>query len=52
MAKKLSPAFELAINILGIEPLPKDIIKQLDELKKDIPEEEIEIFNDLYDSIQ
>jgi hypothetical protein len=52
MSKELSKNFQLAVELLRIEPIPKDIIKQLDELRKDIPNEEFELYDQLYDSIQ
>ncbi len=52
MVKALSKNFEMAIEILGIEPTPKDIIKQLDELRKGVPEEELPLFDQLYDSLE
>lgn len=52
MVKALSKNFELAIEIMGIEPKPKDIIEQLDELRKGVPEDELSMFDDLYDALQ
>lgn len=52
MTKELSKSFELAIELVGILPVPKDIIKQLDELRKGVPEDELPMFDDLYDSLQ
>jgi hypothetical protein len=51
MSKELSKNFELAIEISGIEPTPKDIVKQLDELRKGVPEDELPLFDQLYDSL-
>ena len=52
MTKELSTNFELAIELVGIQPMPLDIIKQLDELRKGIPEDELPLFDQLYDSLQ
>lgn len=52
MTKELSKNFELAIELVGIQPVPLDIIKQLDELRKGVPEDELQMFDQLYDSIQ
>jgi hypothetical protein len=52
MTKELSKNFELAIELAGIQPMPLDIIKQLDELRKGVPEDELPLFDQLYDSLQ
>jgi hypothetical protein len=52
MTKELSKNFELAIELAGIQPMPLDIIKQLDELRKGVPENELPLFDQLYDSLQ
>jgi hypothetical protein len=52
MTKELSTNFELAIELVGIQPMPLDIIKQLDELRKGVPEDELPLFDQLYDSLQ
>lgn len=52
MTEQLSTNFELAMELLGVLPVPKDIIKQLNELRKGVPEDELPLFDELYDSIQ
>ncbi len=52
MVKTLSKNFELAIELVGILPVPLDIIKQLDELRKGVPEDELQMFDQLYDSLE
>ena len=52
MTKELSKNFELAIELAGIQPMPLNIIKQLDDLRKGVPENELPLFDQLYDSLQ
>lgn len=52
MVKTLSKNFELAIELVGLEPVPLDIIKQLDELRKGVPKDELQMFDQLYDSLE
>ena len=51
MAKKLSEAFEQAMDLFKIDPLPDDIIEKLDKLREKIPENELDMYDDLYDSL-
>lgn len=51
MAKKLSEAFEQAMDLFKIDPLPEDIIKKLDELREKVPQNELDMYDDLYDSL-
>lgn len=52
MTEQLSKNFELAMELLSIQPIPDDIKKQLDEFRKGVPENELELYDQLYDSIQ
>lgn len=52
MTEQLSKNFELAMELLSIQPMPIDIKTQLDELRKGVPEKELELYDQLYDSIQ
>jgi len=51
MAIKFSKEFEQAKLILNQEPLPDDIVVQLDEIRKNIPKNELEFFDQLYDHL-
>ena len=52
MAIDLHKGFDEAQLLLNQVPIPRDIIKQLDRIRKEIPENELEMFDLLYDSIQ
>ena len=52
MAIDLHKGFDEAQLLLNLVPIPSDIIKQLDRIRKEIPENELEMFDQLYDSIQ
>jgi hypothetical protein len=42
--------FEKAKELLRTKPLPKDIIKQLDELREDVPADRLEDFDWYYEA--
>lgn len=52
MAIKFSKEFDQAQLILQQEPLPEDIVKQLDEIRKNVPKKELVFFDELYDHLQ
>jgi len=51
MAIKFSKEFEQAKLLLNQEPLPDDIVVQLDQIRKNIPKKELEFFDQLYDHL-
>ena len=51
MAIDLSKGFDEAQLLLNQVPMPRDIVEQLDRIRKTIPENELEMFDQLYDSI-
>ena len=51
MAIDLHKGFEEAKLYLNQVPKPRDIVKQLDRIRKTIPENELEMFDNLYDSL-
>mgnify|MGYP003113697210 CR=1 FL=1 len=51
MAIELPKEFEQAELLLNQDPLPSDIIKQLNKLRENLKESEKILFDDLYDSI-
>jgi len=52
MATELSKLFQDALELLKITPLPDDIVQRLDKIREQLPESELELFDDLYDSIE
>lgn len=52
MTKELSENMQIAISLMAIEPMPKDLVKQLDELRKGVPEDELPLFDEMYDTLQ
>jgi hypothetical protein len=52
MTEQLSKSFELAMELLSIQPMPNDIKSQLDDLRKNVPEKELELYDQLYDSLE
>jgi len=52
MAIDLHKGFDEAQLLLNQVPISRDIIKQLDRIRKEIPENQLEMFDQLYDSIQ
>tara|TARA_Y100000310_G_C20083025_1_gene534743 strand:- start:55 stop:231 length:177 start_codon:yes stop_codon:yes gene_type:complete len=52
MAIDLSKGFDEAQLLLNQVPMPRDIVEQLDRIRKTIPENELEMFDQLYDSIR
>ena len=49
---EFSENFKLAQELLNNFPYPKNIREQLDELRKKIPEKELEFFDDFYDTFE
>lgn len=45
----LSRAMEEAMQLLGQDPLPDDAEQRLEELEKQVPEEERELFADIWE---
>ena len=51
MAIELPKEFEQAELLLNQDPLPSDIVKQLNKLRENLKDSEKILFDDLYDSI-
>lgn len=51
MPKELSENFEKAFKVLNSKIPNEEIRKQLDELRKGIKPDEVELFDDLYDTV-
>ena len=51
MAIELPKEFDLAELLLNQDPLPNDIIEQLDKLRAKLSDNDKILFDDLYDSI-
>lgn len=51
MAKNLSKQFDKAYELLNKKIDPRKIKGELDKLRKDVPENELEFFDDLYDTV-
>lgn len=51
MAIELPKEFDLAELLLNQDPLPNDIIEQLDKLRAKLSDSDKILFDDLYDSI-
>jgi len=47
----MSPAFREAWNILGMEPIPENASKRLEELEKQIRPDEQDRFGDLWEAL-
>ena len=46
-----SPAFQKAMELIGQDPMPDDIVEQMDKLEKEIDPSESEMFGDLWEAI-
>ena len=51
MAIELHKGFDEAQLLLNQIPKPRDIIKQLDKIRKQIPEDQLDMFDDFYDCL-
>ena len=48
----MSNEFEQAEKLLQQNPIPSDIVDRLDELRKTVPEELRELFDDYYEAAE
>lgn len=51
MAKKLSKQFDKAIELLNKKIDPRKVRVEMDKLRKDVPKNELQFFDDLYDTV-
>tara|TARA_R110002124_G_C8851819_1_gene506342 strand:+ start:963 stop:1124 length:162 start_codon:yes stop_codon:yes gene_type:complete len=51
MAKNLSKQFDKAYELLNKKIDPRKVRVEMDKLRKDVPKNELQFFDDLYDTV-